>query len=62
MTSLLREEKNMEAKNKFTIDQRFWEDFLNEDVEEEMLAGEGEGDENVRLLVEQLGFLSSSPK
>lgn len=50
------------SKNKFTIDQRFWEDFLNEDVEEEMLAGEGEGDENVRVLVEQLGFLSSSPK
>lgn len=50
------------SKYKFTTDERFWEDFLNEDIEEEILAGEGEGEENVHLLVEQLGFLSSSPK
>ncbi|XP_044499701.1 heat stress transcription factor A-6b-like [Mangifera indica] len=40
-----------------TENMEFWEDFLNEDIEEE-----GEGAEDVDVLIEQLGFMGSSPK
>ncbi|KAJ4828587.1 hypothetical protein Tsubulata_019593 [Turnera subulata] len=45
------------------VDQGFWEDLLNEDFGEDMgiLVGEGENEEDVNVLVEQLGYLGSSP-
>ncbi|KAJ6725971.1 HEAT SHOCK TRANSCRIPTION FACTOR [Salix purpurea] len=44
------------------IDEVFWEDLLNEDIDEEIavLGGEGEDEEDENVLVEQLGFLGSS--
>ncbi|KAJ6321694.1 hypothetical protein OIU77_011715 [Salix suchowensis] len=44
------------------IDEVFWEDLLNEDIDEEIavLGGEGEDKEDENVLVEQLGFLGSS--
>ncbi|KAJ6351289.1 hypothetical protein OIU78_007245 [Salix suchowensis] len=44
------------------IDEVFWEDLLNEDIDEEIavLGGEGEDKEDVNALVEQIGFLGSS--
>ncbi|CAK7327127.1 unnamed protein product [Dovyalis caffra] len=46
------------------IDEGFWEDLLNEDIDEEIaiLGGEGEDEEDVNVLVEQLGYLGSCPK
>lgn len=45
------------------VDEGFWGDLLNEDVDPvQILGGEGEREEDVDVLVEQLGFLGSSPK
>ncbi|GLT61549.1 hypothetical protein SLA2020_342480 [Shorea laevis] len=45
------------------LDEEFWEDLLNDDIEEEgaVLGVEGEDEEDVDVLVEQLGYLGSSP-
>ncbi|GMI95966.1 ARABIDOPSIS THALIANA HEAT SHOCK TRANSCRIPTION FACTOR A6B, heat shock transcription factor A6B [Hibiscus trionum] len=50
-------------------DEGFWNDLLNDDIEEEIPVlqvdedeDEGEDDLDVDVLVEQLGFLGSSPK
>ncbi|KAF9677636.1 hypothetical protein SADUNF_Sadunf08G0128200 [Salix dunnii] len=56
-------EKGEEHGNKGNdIDEVFWEDLLNEDIDEEIavLGGEGEDQEDVNVLVEQLGYLGSS--
>ncbi|KAK1591541.1 hypothetical protein Q3G72_009267 [Acer saccharum] len=53
------------SKGKHIVDVGFWENFMNEDIDEQemdILVGEGEEVEDVDVLVEQLGFLSSSPK
>ncbi|KAJ6988530.1 heat stress transcription factor A-6b-like [Populus alba x Populus x berolinensis] len=44
------------------IDEGFWEDLLNEDIDEEVagLGSEGEDEEDVNVLVEQLGYFGSS--
>ncbi|KAG6764497.1 hypothetical protein POTOM_031967 [Populus tomentosa] len=44
------------------IDEGFWEDLLNEDIDEEIavLGSEGEDEEDVNVLVEQLGYFGSS--
>jgi heat shock transcription factor len=47
-------------------DEGFWENLLNENIEEEIdllgLDQEDDEEENVDVLVEQLGYLASSPK
>ncbi|KAK8709637.1 hypothetical protein V6N13_060650 [Hibiscus sabdariffa] len=57
--------------DKRSMDEGFWNDLLNDDIEEEIPVlqvdgdedeGEGEDDVDVDVLVEQLGFLGSSPK
>ncbi|KAJ6428902.1 hypothetical protein OIU84_020534 [Salix udensis] len=55
-------EKGEEHGNKGNdIDEVFWEDLLNEDIDEEIavLGDEGEDEEDVNVLVEQLGYLVS---
>uniref|UniRef100_A0A6M2EFI0 HSF-type DNA-binding domain-containing protein n=1 Tax=Populus davidiana TaxID=266767 RepID=A0A6M2EFI0_9ROSI len=44
------------------FDEGFWEDLLNEDIDEEIavLGSEGEDEEDVNVLVEQLGYFGSS--
>ncbi|KAF9673761.1 hypothetical protein SADUNF_Sadunf10G0057600 [Salix dunnii] len=46
------------------FDEAFWEDLLNEDSDEQIaiMGGEGEGEEDVNVLVEQLGYLDYGPK
>ncbi|KAJ0093065.1 hypothetical protein Patl1_25294 [Pistacia atlantica] len=54
------EEKFIEKgghEHRSTDNVKFWEDFMNEEIEEE-----GEGAEDVDMLVEHLGFMGSSPK
>jgi len=57
-------EKGDEHGNKGNeIDEGFWEDLLNEDIIDEeiaVLGSEGEDEEDVSVLVEQLGSLGSS--
>ncbi|KAL9401456.1 hypothetical protein Peur_005305 [Populus x canadensis] len=57
-------EKGEEHGNKGNeIDEGFWEDLLNEDIIDEeiaVLGSEGEDEEDVSVLVEQLGYLGSS--
>ncbi|KAH8500298.1 hypothetical protein H0E87_015522 [Populus deltoides] len=57
-------EKGEEHGNKGNeIDEGFWEDLLNEDIIDEeiaVLGSEGEDEEDVSVLVEQLGSLGSS--
>ncbi|KAI4317894.1 hypothetical protein L6164_025723 [Bauhinia variegata] len=43
------------------IDEVFWEDLLNEGIEEDILGVE-EDEEDIDVLAEQLGYLASSPK
>ncbi|TXG72122.1 hypothetical protein EZV62_000701 [Acer yangbiense] len=53
------------SKGKHIVDVGFWENFMNEDIDEQemdILVGKGEEVEDVDVLVEQLSFLSSSPK
>ncbi|KAF2284308.1 hypothetical protein GH714_020377 [Hevea brasiliensis] len=42
------------------LDEGFWDELLNEDIGEEM--GRGDEAEEIDVLVEQLGYLGSSPK
>ncbi|MBA0740606.1 hypothetical protein Gogos_013799 [Gossypium gossypioides] len=52
-------------KGKRIDDEGFWNDFLNDDMEEEISALQANGvedEEGIDVLVEQLGFLGSSPK
>lgn len=57
-------EKGEEHGNKGNeIDEGFWEDLLNEEIIDEeiaVLGSEGEDEEDVNVLVEQLGYLGSS--
>ncbi|KAL5782689.1 hypothetical protein ACOSP7_007718 [Xanthoceras sorbifolium] len=58
------DEHHAGSKGKHSVE-GFWENFLNENIDEEeidILGGEGGEVEDVDVLVEQLGFLSSSPK
>ncbi|KAE8663493.1 Heat stress transcription factor A-2b [Hibiscus syriacus] len=61
-------EEDGRYKDKRLQDEGFWNDLLNDDVEEEIPVlqvdeDEGEDDDlDVDVLVEQLGFLGSSPK
>ncbi|KAJ6312921.1 hypothetical protein OIU77_014443 [Salix suchowensis] len=58
-------EKGEEDENKGkNFDEAFWEDLLNEDIDEQVaiLGGEGGGEEDVNVLVEQLGYMGYSPK
>ncbi|XP_022723132.1 heat stress transcription factor A-6b-like [Durio zibethinus] len=56
-----REEHGSKDKN---LDEGFWDDLLNDDIEQEISVPdvEDEDEENVDVLVEQLGYLGSSPK
>ncbi|XVE81674.1 hypothetical protein DITRI_Ditri15bG0084200 [Diplodiscus trichospermus] len=56
-----REEHGGRDKN---FDEGFWDDLLNDDIEQEIsvLDVEDEDEEDVDVLVEQLGYLGSSPK
>ncbi|KAA8527644.1 hypothetical protein F0562_034961 [Nyssa sinensis] len=57
-----KEEEKHDSRDK-ALDEGFLEDFLNEGIEEEtdLLGGEGEDEEYIDVLAEQLGILSSSP-
>ncbi|KAA8548685.1 hypothetical protein F0562_000369 [Nyssa sinensis] len=67
-TSKNMEEEYVEKEEKHdsgdkALDMGFWEDLLNEEIEEEigLLVGEGE-EEDIGMLAEQLGILGSSPR
>ncbi|OIT08425.1 heat stress transcription factor a-6b [Nicotiana attenuata] len=52
----------LESENK-AIDEGFWDDLLDENVEDDItLLGIEEEDEDVDVLAQQLGFLGSTPK
>lgn len=59
-----RGDEHAESKDKHSVDEVFWEKFFNEDTDGEdihILGGtHGEEVEDVHVLAEQLGFLSSS--
>ena len=54
-----REEHGSKDKN---LDEGFWNDLLNDDIEQELSVLDVVDDEDVDVLVEQLGYLGSSPK
>ncbi|XP_057959771.1 heat stress transcription factor A-6b isoform X2 [Malania oleifera] len=56
--------KEYERRDYKSLDEGFWEELLNEGIEDDMslIGARGEDEETVNVLAERLGFLGSSPK